>query len=101
MAEAAVCSKVVFLVLQNHLFIVTLMVWGVSLCITLLSVLTSFAIILMEKRELVALLQLSSWCLGTASAMWLYLAIQWVGLQCVIVVFPGHTRLLLSLKYHI
>ena len=31
-------------------------------CCTLLCVPSSFAIILMEKRELVALLGLSSWC---------------------------------------
>ena len=29
-------------------------------------------------------------CHGTVSAMCLFLAVQWVGLQCVIVVFPGH-----------
>ena len=33
------------------------------LCFTLLYDLSSFAIILMEERELVALLSLSSWCL--------------------------------------
>ena len=29
-------------------------------------------------------------CHVTVSAMCLFLAVQWVGLQCVIVVFPGH-----------
>ena len=28
--------------------------------------------------------------------LWLFLAVPWVGLQCVIVVFPDHTRLLLD-----
>ena len=53
---------------------------------------SSFAIILMGKRELVALLSLSSWCL--VIVMWLFLAVPWVCLQFVIVVFPDHTHLL-------
>ena len=55
---------------------------------------TSFAIILMGKRELVAYLKLSSWCLVTVSVLWHFLAVPWVGLQCVIEVFPDHTHLL-------
>ena len=39
-----------------------------------------------------ALLSLSSWCL--VIIVWLFLALQWVGLQFVIVVFPDHTHLL-------
>ena len=46
--------------------------------------------------ELVALLSLSSWCLVTV--VWLFLAVPWVSLQFVIVVFPGHTHLLFSYK---
>ena len=46
----------------------------------------------MGKRELVALLGLSSWCL--VIGVWLLLAIPWVCLQFVIVVFPDHTHLL-------
>ena len=46
----------------------------------------------MGKRELVALLNLSSWCL--LIVMWLFLAVPWVCLQFVIVVFPDHTHLL-------
>ena len=34
---------------------------------------------------------MSSWCLVTVSALWLFLTVQWVGLQCVAVVFPDHT----------
>ena len=56
----------VVLLLFDFLFIVTPIV-GVCSCslfyCTLLYVHSSFAIILMEKRELVALLSLSSWCL--------------------------------------
>ena len=53
---------------------------------------SSFAIILMGKRELVALFSLSSWCL--VIVVWLFLAVPWVCLQFVIVVFPDHTQLL-------
>ena len=59
---------------------------------TLLYVHSSFANILMGKRELVALLSLSSWCLMIV--VWLFLAVTWVCLQFVIVVFPDHTHLL-------
>ena len=31
--------------------------------------------------------------------MWLFLAVSWVGLQYVIVVFPDHTQLLFVDKY--
>ena len=54
---------------------------------------SSFAIILMGKRELVALLSLSSWCLVVI--VWLFIRVPWVCLQFVIVVFPDHTLLLL------
>ena len=30
----------------------------------------------------------------TVSVLWLFLMVPWVGLQCVIVVFPDHTHLL-------
>ena len=61
-------------------------------CCTLLYVPSSFAIILMGKGELVALLSLSSWCLVIVE--WLFLAVPWVCLQFVIVVFSDHTHLL-------
>ena len=53
---------------------------------------SSFAIILMGKRELVALLGLSSWCL--LIVVWLFLMVPQVCLQFVTVVFPDHTHLL-------
>ena len=85
----------IFAPLLTLLFIVTPIV-GVCncfmFCYTLLYVPSSFAIILMEKRELVALLSLSSWCLMIA--LWLFLAVPWVCLQFVIVVFPDPTHLL-------
>ena len=46
----------------------------------------------MGKRELVALLCLSSWCL--VIDVWLFLAVPQLCLQFVIVVFPDHTPLL-------
>ena len=61
-------------------------------CCTLLFVHSSFVIILMGKRELIVLLTLSSWCLVTN--VWFFLAVPWVCLQFVIVVFPDHTHLL-------
>ena len=46
----------------------------------------------MGKRELVALLSLSS--LRLVIVVWLFLAVPWVCMQFVIVVFPDHTHLL-------
>ena len=66
-------------------------------CCTLLYVHSSFAIILMGKRELVALLSLSSWCL--LIVVWLFLAVPRVCLRFVIVVFSDHTRLLFSIAH--
>ena len=61
-------------------------------CCTLLYVHSSFAIILMGKRELVALLSLSSWCF--VIVVWVFLMVPRVCLQFVIMVFPDHTHLL-------
>ena len=66
-------------------------------CGTLLYVHSSFAIILMEKRELVALLSLSSWC--PLIVVWLFLAVTCVCLKFVIVVFPDHTHLLFIIGF--
>ena len=64
-------------------------------CCTLLYVHSSgIAIILMGKRELIALLGLSSWCLVMVER--LFLAVPRGCLQFVIVVFPDHTHLLFS-----
>ena len=61
-------------------------------CCTLLYVHSSIAIILMGKRELIALLNLFSWCLVMVER--LFLAVPRGCLQFVIVVFPDHTHLL-------
>ena len=92
--SAAVRSKAVVLLLLT-LFIVT-PIMGVCncsmFCCTLPYVQSSFAINLMGKRELVALLTLSSWCLVVV--VWLFLAVTWICLRFVIVIFPDHTHLL-------
>ena len=61
-------------------------------CCTLLYVHSSIAVILMGKRELVALLNLSSWCLVMVEL--LFLAVPRGCLRFVIAVFPDHTHLL-------
>ena len=63
-------------------------------CCMLLCVRSGIAIILMGKRELVALLDLSSWCLVVVGR--LFLAVPRGCLLFTIVVFPDHTHLLFS-----
>ena len=65
-------------------------------CYALLCVHSSYAIILKRKRKLVVLLLLSYRCIVTVNGPWLFLTVPWVGLQCVIVVFPDHTHLLFA-----
>ena len=80
-------------VVVDFLFIVTPIV-GVYNCSMFYCALpyvhSSFAIILMGKRELVALLSLSSCCL--VMAVWLFLAVPMVCLRFVTVVFPDHAH---------
>ena len=59
-------------------------------CCTLLHVHSSIAVVLMGKRELIALLNLSSWCLVVVGR--LFLAVPRGCQQFVIVVFPDHTH---------
>ena len=61
-------------------------------CCTLLYVHSSITIILMGKRELVALLNLSFWCLIMVER--LFLAVPRGCVRFVIVVFPDRTHLL-------
>ena len=63
----------------------------VLFCCTLLYVHSSIAIIFVGKRELVALLNLSSWCFVVVER--LFLAVTRGCLRFVIVVFPDHTHL--------
>ena len=64
-------------------------------CCTLLCVHFSIAIILMGKRELVAMLNLSSGCLVMVER--LFFAVPRGCLRFVIVVFPDHTHLLFTI----
>ena len=66
-------------------------------CCTFLYVHFSIAIILMGKRKLIALLNLSSWCLVMVER--LFLTVPRGCLQFVIVVFPDHTHLLFLNKF--
>ena len=66
----------------------------------LLYVLSSFAIILTRKKELVALLLLSFGCRVTANVLWLFLSVPWAGLRFVNVVCPDHTHLLFHMGLH-
>ena len=88
-------------VVVDFLFIVTPIV-GVCncsmFCCMLLYVHSSIAIILMGKRELVALLNLSTWCLVMVER--LFLAVPWGCLRFVIVVFPDHSHLLFLVEVH-
>ena len=79
----------------DFLFIVTPIVEVCNcsmFCCTLFYVHSNFAIILIGKRDLVALLSLSSWCLVIVER--LFLAVPQGCLRFVIVVFPDHTHLL-------
>ena len=79
----------------DFLFIVTLIAracnWSMFCC-TLLYVHSRIAIILIGKRELVALLNLSSWCLVMVERV--FPTVPRGCLRFVIVVFPDHTHLL-------
>ena len=57
-------------------------------CCALLYVHSSFALILMGKRELDALLSLYFWCLIVG---WHFFVVPWICMQFVIVVFPDNT----------
>ena len=46
----------------------------------------------LEEKDFVLL---SHPCLAILYVLWLFLTVPWVGLQCVIVVFPGHNQFLL------
>ena len=89
-------------VVADFLFIVTPIVGvcncSMFCCTLVLDVHTSIAIILMGNGELVALLNLSSWCLVTVE--WLFLAVSWDCLRFVIVVFPDHTHSLFQIRQH-
>ena len=94
-AEVCLSAYMIEYVVVDFLCVVTPFV-GVCncsmICCTLLYVHSSFAIILMGKREMVALLGLSSWC--HVMVVWSFLTVPWVCLRILIVVFPDHIHLL-------
>ena len=98
-AQATVRSKaMVLLLLTFCLLLLPLWESVIVLCFVVryfMSILYSVAIILMGKRELVALLILSTWCIVMVD--WLFLAVPWGCLRFVIVVFPDYTYLLILL----
>ena len=89
MASAAIRSEAVVLLLLIHSLLL-LPLWGFCVCFlfccAVLCGLSSFAIISMAKREPVALLCQSSWCLVTVP--WLFLAGPLADLQYAVEVFP-------------
>ena len=95
MAKAAVLSKAVVLLLLTFCLLL-LRLWEsvIVLCFTLCPF--CIAIILMGKREVVALLNLSSSCLVMVER--LFLALPWGCQRFEIVVFPDHTHLLFLSK---
>ena len=54
----------------------------------------NFAIIFKKKRKLVASLLWSYSFIIDINVLMVFLMVLWVGMQCVIVVFPDHTHLL-------
>ena len=74
------------MILYGHVFSDTKF-WYALLC-----VLHSLAVILKRKRELVVLLLLSYGYLVTVNVQWLFLLMQWIGLEFMIVVFPDRTH---------
>ena len=90
-AWAAVRSKAVVLMFLTFCLF-TMGVCNCSMfCCTLLCVRSSIAIILMGKRELVVLLNLSFWYLVMVER--LFLAVPQGCLRFVTVVFPDHTHI--------
>ena len=71
------------------------MFWFALLCN-----LSSFAIILMRKREswLLCFNCLSGVLIVTVNTLWRFLVVPWIDLQCVILLFPDHTHLLRFVK---
>ena len=70
-------------------------------CYTLLYVHSSIAIISKGKRELIALLNLSSWCLLMVEPLFLAVPRGCLRFVIVTVVFPDHTHLLFFYKRYV
>ena len=68
-------------------------VWSLFCC-AVLNVISSFAIISLGERKLSTLLLMPCVTVGILCP---FLAVPWVCLQCVIVVFPGHAHFFLGI----
>ena len=55
----------------------------------------------LDGEERAGCLTVSFWCLVIVIVLWLFATVPWVGLQCVIVVFPDHTLLIFDLSFEI
>ena len=88
MAWAAVRSMAMDLLLLT-LCLLLLPLWE-SVIVLCFVVRYFMSILVLQKRELVALLGLSSWSLVMVGR--LFLAVPWGFLRIVIVVFPDHTH---------
>ena len=101
-AYDAVLSKAVVVMLLICCFIYVQLFAGALcwslFCYALLCVLHSFAIIL-DEEERAGCFALIDFCLVTV--LWLFLAMPPVCLQCVIVVYPDHTRLLFAFYFYV
>ena len=95
-AMTAVRSKTVVLSVVVDSLLIAILIVEICKCSMICSAIpcvhSSFTIISTGKRELVALLYLSSWCL--VIVMWFFHTFTWGCLQFVIVVFPDLTHLL-------
>ena len=49
--------------------------------------------------SILVLLLLSYRCIATINVLWIFLKVPYVGLQCMIVVFPDHTDLLFLCRF--
>ena len=104
MGLASVCSKAMVLLLLIHwLFVLSLFGWeGVVIgpCYALLS---GLSLLQSSGRGRIAgCFSLIVFLLGlflVFGALCLFLTVSWVGLQCVIVAFPGHTFFIFELHY--
>ena len=97
MASGAVGSKAeVLLLLNEPILLLPLCCWGVwsLFCCVVPNIISSFAIISLEKRP--GCFTFIALCCDFY-IMCLFLMMQLVGVQCVILAFPGHTYLLLYL----
>ena len=104
MAEATVSSKVVdSLLLIYCLMHFPLFVGNLCLslfCYVLLCVHSIFCNHLEEEEKAgcfaFIVLQMSCYC----KCLWLFLTVSWVGLQCIIVIFPDITHLFFACQIH-